>query len=108
MKLNQKGVELIKKWDRVYCAENDKLGGNSSIGEFVEGWTIIDDYEHIKTINDECGLLLYGYESDALAFVEEWQERDRANDCTIYDKRLKFTYGELKTEIKKYLEDGKQ
>ena len=105
MKLNQKGRELFDKWQKIYYAENDKLGGNSSEGELIEGWCIIDNYEYIKNVQDECALLIYGYEEDALANVEEWQEWENATDDTIFDQKLMFTYGELKAEIKKYLEE---
>ena len=108
MKLNQKGIEAFKKWDKIYCAENDRLGGDSGNGEFIEGWCIIDDYEHIKSITDESELLIYGYETNALAMIEEWQELENATDTTIFDKKLGFTFGELKAEINKYLEEYQQ
>ena len=101
MKLNQKGRELFDKWQNIYYTENDNLGGNWREGNLIEGWCIIDNYEYIKNIHDECGLLIYGYEEDALYHVEEWQEMENATDDTIYDKKLMFTYGELKAELKK-------
>ena len=75
MKMNDKGKELCEIWRQNYYKENDKLGGNSVEGDFVEGWCIIDNYEYIHNLNDECGLWLYGYDENALAEVEDAIER---------------------------------
>lgn len=100
MKLNKKGRELFDIWQRNYCKENDKLGGNSANGDFVEGWCIIDNFDYIKNITDECGLLIFGYDDDAISVVDEWLEE---GDCEIGN--LGFSYTDVKNELLKYFED---
>ena len=52
MKLNAKGKEMYNIWEKHYCNENDKLGGNSASGDFVEGWCIIDNNKYVKTLTN--------------------------------------------------------
>lgn len=99
MKLNEKGWELWGIWETNYCNENDKLGGNSAEGDFVEGWCIIDNDEYIKNITDECGILIYGYEDDALEVLDEWIE-----DGDDEVGELGFTYADVRKELSKYFE----
>ena len=96
MKLNSKGKELYDLWYQNYCKENDKLGGNSADGDFVEGWSIIDNTDYIKTLTDVCGLLIFGYDNDAVYTVEDWIKH--YGNETAYG----FTYEEIKTELLKY------
>ena len=100
MKLNAKGNELYDIWWKNYCKENDKLGGNSANGDFVEGWSIIDNTDYITNITDECGLLIFGYEEAAIEVVEEWIN-DLGNEKF---SPFNFTYEDIKEELKKYFE----
>jgi hypothetical protein len=99
MKLNEKGIELYDIWAKKYADENDRLGGNSEKGDFVEGWCIIDNFNYIKNITDECGLLIFGYNEGALDTVEEWIED---GDSEIGN--LGFTYTDVRNELLKYFE----
>lgn len=103
MKLNAKGKELYDIWERNYCEENDRLGGNSAKGDYIEGWCIIDNDDYVKTLTDECGLLIFGYCDDAMYVVEEWMENCNCSgeDICAYD----FTFTEVLDELKKYFED---
>ena len=98
MKLNSKGMELYKLWEQNYYKENDKLGGNSAYGDFVEGWSIIDSSDYVETLTDVCGLLIFGYDNDAVGTVEDWIE-------TYGNERAYgFTYEEIRAELLKYFE----
>ena len=100
MKINEHGKELYDIWYQNYCKENDNLGGNSANGDFVEGWSIIDNTDYIKTLTDVCGLLIFGYDNEAIDVISEWIE--------IYGgmgKAYGFTYEEIKTELLKYFEE---
>ena len=100
VKLNDLGKELYEVWWNNYCKENDKLGGNSAEGDFVEGWCIIDNSDYLKTIEDECGLLLFAYEEHVLDTLDEWAE-----DCNETDKICGgSTIAEVKQELLKYVE----
>lgn len=102
MKLNSKGKELHDIWWKNYCTENDKLGGNSANHEFVEGWCIIDNDDYIKTLTDECGLLIFGYDDYAMFTVAEWIE-DYGNE-KIKIGSIYYTYEDVMNELKKYFE----
>ena len=105
MKMNKKGEELYKIWEQNYCKENDKLGGDSANGDFVEGWCIIDNYDYIKDLTDECGLLLFGYDNDAVDHIEECIEMYGADDVIFNDINGKgYTCAEIKNELLKYFE----
>ena len=105
MKLNAKGVALNNEWYEKYCYENDRLGGNSADGDFVEGWCIIDNTDYVKTLTDVCGLLIYGYEHTsrtcyAIDTIEEWIAEYGEDD-----KWYGFTLAEVKEELLKYYEE---
>ena len=100
VKLNHLGNKLYDVWWRNYCRENDSLGGNSAKGDFVEGWCIIDNYDYIKTIEDECGLLLFAYDEDVFYVLDEWA-KDYAETEKICGG---FTIQEVKRELLKYVE----
>ena len=97
MKLNAEGKKLYDIWDKNYCKENDKLGGNSAEGNFVEGWSIIDNNDYVKTLTDACGILIFGYGNCAVNMIDEW-----INSDSITVKAYGFTYGEIKKELLKY------
>lgn len=101
MKMNAEGKKLFSIWEQNYYKENDKLGGNSAEGDFVEGWCIIDNYEYIHNITDECGLFLFGYDDNALNQIDELIELYGENDICSYD----YTFGDLKKELEKYFEE---
>ena len=48
----------------------------------MEGWAIIDNDDYIKNITDLCGLLLFGYDTDAIYHAEEWC-RDWGEDWEV-------------------------
>lgn len=109
MKLNAKGNELYDIWEKNYCKENDKLGGNSANGDYVEGWCIIDNDDYVKTLTDECGLLIFGYddgEDGAIDHVDEWIEMYGEDDIIFTDYYgEEFSCGEVKAELLKYFEE---
>lgn len=102
MKLNAKGRELYNTWWHNYCAENDRLGGNSTNHDFVEGWCIIDNDNYVKTLTDECGLLIFGYDTDTINVVDGWIE-DYGNE-TIKIGSNEYTYADIRNELIKYFE----
>lgn len=100
VELNESGWALHQIWYENYCKENNNLGGNSAEGDFVEGWCIIDNYDYIKTITDECGLLLFAYDENVFNILDEWAE-----DFDETDKICGgFTIPEVKKELLKYVE----
>lgn len=105
MKLNAKGKELYKIWEHNYHKENDNLGGNYANGDIVEGWCIIDNDDYVKTLTDECGLLVFGYDDNAINTIDEWIEDWGADDVCFTDIDGKtYTFAEVKAELLKYFE----
>lgn len=105
MKLNAKGKELYDIWEQNYRNENDRLGGDSASGDYVEGWCIIDNDDYVKTLTDECGLLIFGYDDDVLCIVDEWIELYGADDVIFTDYYgNKHTCADIKMELLKYFE----
>ena len=105
MKLNTKGKELYGIWEQNYIKENDALGGDYASGNIVEGWCIIDNGSYVKTLTDECGLWIFGYDEGAIDHVEECIEMYGASDEFFTDYTGKsFTFAEMKEELLKYYE----
>lgn len=101
MKLNEQGKALHDIWWKNYCKENDNLGGNSAEHNFVEGWSIIDNEDYIKNIEDECGLLIFGYGDYAMLTVAEWIEDYGNEKVHPFD----FTYEDVFNELSKYFDE---
>lgn len=101
MKLNEKGRALWDVWCKNYYTENDKLGGNSNDGNFVDGWCIIDNTDYVKNITDECGLLIFGYDDQAADIVSGWI--DEWGNEPVYP--FTFTYADVLNELQKYIDD---
>lgn len=107
MKLNADGKKLHDIWEQNYFKENDKLGGNSVSGDFVEGWVIIDNADYVKTITDFCGLMIYGYDNDdCLYLADEWIEMYGKDNVIFKDCFGKvYTCKEAKEELLKYFKE---
>lgn len=102
MKLNRAGLKLYDVWQEKYFKENDRLGGNSAEGEFVDGWCIIDNSDFIKSITDDCGLMIFGYDENAIDHIAECIDMYGADDVC---SELGYTFGDLKNELEKYFEE---
>ena len=99
--LNDLGNALYRKWEGIYHAENDRLGGDYASGHIIEGWCIIDTAEHIKNIDDEIGLLVFGYDDSAIHHLEEYAE-DYGND-EVY--AFGYTAPQIKAMMLKYFDE---
>lgn len=102
MKLNKAGKELYDIWEEKFYKENDRLGGNSSEGKFVAGWGIIDTPDFIKSITDDCGVLIFGYDDMAISYIESCID-DFGGDFPCND--IGYTFADLRDELLKYFVD---
>lgn len=100
MKINEKGMALYKIWEENYYKENDNLGGDSANGDLVEGWGIIDNFNYIHNLTDECGLWLFGYGETALSEIEERIKKYGEYEICVF----KYTFGDLKKEMLKFFD----
>ena len=101
MQMKDNASPIFDKWANIYYQENDKLGGDSQNNDFVEGWSIIEDTAHVKTLDDAVGLLIFGYDDNALSTVEDWIETDENGEDAEY---LGFRLGDIKNKLENYYE----
>lgn len=69
MKLNAKGMELFDKWEHIYWDEVTKQREQTGDPDWIEGWCIIDDADHCKTIEDCIGVAVFGDDDDAIYHI---------------------------------------
>ena len=101
MEFNKKGWDLYNTWSEKYSNENDKLGGNSSESEFVEGWCIIENNEFVKTPEDVIGLYLFGYDTNIFSIIDKWRDQGMKGSDYVFDG-INLTLDDFETEMKKY------
>lgn len=104
MILNKAGRELFSKWDDIYRTELERLRKERNDPEYIEGWSIIDSYDFVKTANDEIGLLIFGYD-DSLPwmFDEEWSKAFDEDEVFFKDADGKgYTVDEMREMCRPY------
>lgn len=72
-RLNAKGWELFYKWEQLYNNELERMRKELGDQEFVEGWCILDNYDCVKTLDDEVGLLIFGYDEHIDNYFNDWR-----------------------------------
>ena len=72
--LTAKGWEVFNKWQDIYYKELERLQKEKNDPMYGEGWCIIDNFDFIKTIDDEIGLLIFGYDDGVIDILNEWKE----------------------------------
>ena len=105
-KLNAKGWELYKEWERIYEDELHRLQDEMHDPDFVEGWCIIDDYRFVKTVEDQVGLLVFGYDEGVGAYFDFWTEHGGENEICFTDINGKdYTFAEVEKLVVPYYEN---
>lgn len=66
MKLNAKGMEIYKVWERKYYDELERLRKETGDPEYEDGWCIIDNPQ---TLEDEIGILIFGDNDNAIYHI---------------------------------------
>ena len=102
MKMNKRGTELYDIWAKKYADENDRLGGNSENGDFVEGWCIIENRDFVKTPQDLIGLYLFGYDEHIFSIIDEWKECNGLLGTDNVWDGIDMTIDEFEKEMEKY------
>ena len=103
MSMNAKGQELYDKWNAIYFKENNRLGGNSERGDFIEGWCIIENENFVKTPEDIIGLYLFGYDDDIFYMIEEWKKNGIKEKDNLWEG-INFTLKDFEEEIENYFD----
>ena len=96
--LTTKGNELFNKFHEYYYEELECLRKEYNDPEYTEGWCIIDTPKYVKTLEDICGVLIYGEDENAIGhvelFIETWGEDE------VYN--LGYTGKEVLNELARY------
>lgn len=104
--MNAKGWELFKKWEAIYEKELQLLREEMNDPEYEEGWSIIDDYDFVKTIDDEIGLLVFGYDDGIDYYFDFWEQHGGLNEVCFTDiDGNDYTFAEVKERIVPYYEE---
>lgn len=93
-KMNAAAYELYIKWENIYHQELERLRKEKNDPEYHEGWCIIENDNFIKSLDDVVGLLIFGYDDNALYTVCMWIN-DNGEEDTYWGYRLKDIYSEL-------------
>lgn len=104
--MNELGKALYNKWDRIYRGELQRIRAERNDPEYIEGWCIIDNYDFVKTLEDEVGLLIFGYD-DGLPqmFENQWPKIYREDEYFFTDINGKdYTLKEVKEKCKLYFD----
>lgn len=97
VKFNSKGWEMYNKWENIYRTELDRLMKEDSNCE--TGWCIIEGDDFVKTLDDVVGLMIFGYDDNALGIIDEWIE-EYGKDDSAYG----FNLVDIQKELEKYFE----
>lgn len=95
VKMKPEGWEIYKKWDKIYMAELERLQKEDPNCE--TGWCIIEGDDFVKTLDDVVGIMIFGYDENALGTIDEWIE-EYGEDDTAYG----FNLVVIQKELEKY------
>lgn len=101
--INDKGKTLQDKMCSLHESVIQKMRIELNNDDYDEGWTVIDNDDYIKTLEDEIALLLYGYDGYAVDVVQEWINEYGADDYIDINGKL-YTHREVYDELMKYFE----
>lgn len=105
-KLNARGWELYKKWEQIYEDELHRLQAEKNDPDFTEGWCIIDTYDFVKTVEDEVGLLVFGYDEGIGAYFGFWEEHGGDDDICFRDvEGREYTFAEVEKLVVPYYDE---
>ena len=90
---------IYNEWATKYDNELERLKKEYNNPDYHEGWCIIETNEFIKTLDDVVGLMIFGYDDNALGTIDEWIELD-GEEGTYFD----FKLVDIMHELEKYFE----
>ena len=102
MKLNEKGIALLEHWNDLYWKEVER---REKMGQWIDGFCILDNEGFIKNLTDECGWLIATNPEDydnAIHFVLSWKWHSQETKDEEFPYPYGFTYGDVVEELKKY------
>lgn len=102
-KLTEEGWELFRKWEKIYEDERERIASELNDPDYTEGWCIIDNYDFVKTVEDEVGLLIFGYDEGIGSYFEFWEAHGEPNDVCFTDiNGHDYTFAEVEKLVVPY------
>lgn len=99
VKMKDIAKPIYDEWEEKYWNELERLKIEKNNPDYHEGWCIIENDSFIKTLDDAVGLLIFGYDDNALGTIDEW--------IKIYgedDTYFGFKFVDIMHELEKYFE----
>ena len=100
-KLTEKGWEKFNEWYKNYQTELERLRLLYNDKDYEEGWSIIDNYDYVKTLDDEVGLLIFGYDESIGYYFDEW-EKYIDDVCFVDINGVEYTFRQVEEAVEPY------
>ena len=71
-KMKEIANPIYEEWEAKYHNELKRLQEEKKDPDYHEGWCIIENSNFVKTLDDVVGLLIFGYDDNALGTIDEW------------------------------------
>ena len=98
MELNEKGKAAYARMEKNYNNERAWLETHPEDPYHDElGWCIIDNDDYVKNFEDECALLVFGYDDQVFFHLEEWAEINGWDAEYVFGHTTKEYYDEIRT-----------
>ena len=99
VKMKKIANPIYNEWETKYHNELKRLQKEKNNPNYFEGWCIIENDGFVKTLDDVIGLIIFGYDDNALGIIDEWIE-DYGEDDTYFG----FKLIDIMHELEKYFE----
>lgn len=97
IRMKDNAKPIYNEWETKYHNELERLQKEMNNPDYHEGWCIIETGDFVKTLDDVVGLMIFGYDDNALGTIDEWIENDGEDD-TYFGFKLK----DIMHELEKY------
>lgn len=98
-KMKEIAKPIYEVWEAKYNNELKRLQEERNDPDYQEGWCIIENSTFVKTLDDVVGLLIFGYDDNALGTIDEWIQ-----ECGEDDLYFGFKLVDIMHELEKYIE----
>jgi hypothetical protein len=99
VRMKENAKPIYDKWETKYWNELERLKKENNNPDYHEGWCIIENDNFVKTLDDVVGLMIFGYDDNALGTIDEWIEMDGEDDTYFGFKLVDIMH-----ELEKYFE----
>lgn len=90
---------IYDEWATKYNNELERLQKQYNNPNYHEGWCIIENSNFVKTLDDVVGLMIFGYDDNALGVIDDWIQELGEDDTYFGFKQIDIMH-----ELEKYFE----